>query len=173
MSILHDHFEKVRQMEAQGIPITRGVFYDVGGTLVTFNANQPLIDFAKWNDERKYLGDNHVFSGDINHAREMLNEYNVDTASFGVEELVYKQRTFNEALARQHDDNVALSKLLPEAGRTGFIARPSHSLELIIDDSAPLLEGIMDAGLVVTWWDPRDPKVREFLEQKHYLDFKP
>jgi hypothetical protein len=170
MSLLSDHFERVRQHEAQGLPLTRGVFYDVGWTLIRQGINQPLVDFALWNNTRKIIGDNHVFSSDVPDAQRMLDKDRLNLADFGVSALIYKQATYNQAFSKQHKYNLGLIQNLSDDAKKAFVPQPAHCLELVIDDQEPK-EGVMKATLALTWWHPDDKAVQEFLEKREYLAF--
>ena len=145
MSLLHDHFERVKEAEQSGRNIIRATYYDLMGTLFfsdgTFNL--PLIDFAKWNYEKKLLGDNHLFTNGTTGGFSMLNRGGFTEETTGVKTMEYKLSVYQEALtSRQH-------------------------IALVIDDSDPSRGG----DFVLTWWNPNSREVREFLEEKQYLDF--
>ena len=171
MSLLADHFARVEALRAQGLPVIRGVFFDVVGTIDRGELNEPLIAFAAWNNRHKMLGDNCVFSTDADYSRKILKEKNFDFTIFGGEEIAFKQRTYNEAFNMHCSDNLGLRNALCEEDRPNFAPRQSHCLELVIDDSAPYKEGIKGLPLVVTWWNPDDAAVQAFLQNKEYENF--
>lgn len=178
MSILEKHFERVAELEKQGIPIIRGVFFDVYGTLVDLSkARDEVVAFAMWNAENKLFPEQTIFSRDIKDAKDLLNSAKLTPEHFGLqsfEEVKSKQRIFNDAYTKQHTDNIPLWEAFEKANGTdnGFVARPSYCLELVIDDSPPLRQGVMDSNLVVTHWNPDDPEVERFLKQDKYMDCK-
>jgi hypothetical protein len=140
------------------------------------------VEFAQWNLEKKYLGDNYLFSSDWKDAESMLAERNFDIATIGVEPYTFneqartvraKQRIYSDAHDLWDKDNKAIRAALPKDQQATYQLRSSHWLQLVIDDSAPLYEDSMGVSLAITWWDPYDRAVRDFLEQKHYLDFTP
>lgn len=183
MSLLHDHFEKVRALQSQGIPIKPGLHIDVGGTLIKIRgADQALVEFAQWNHEKKYLGPNYLFSRDWADAESMLAEHNFDIATIGVEPYSFqdkprqvraKQRIYSDTHDLWDKDNKAIKAALPKDQQAAYEPRPSHLLQIVLDDEKPLYEDTMGVRLALTWWDPYDKEVRAFLDQKQYLDFTP
>ncbi len=173
MSILRDHFERVAQFKERGLPITAGVFVDVGGTLIGRTLNQPLVDFLQWNNTHKLLGDNHVFSSDLLHAQELIDQEKFDIRTIGVGTVIPKHATYNTAFSLQHGYNLGLTGTLTAEEKAQFVGQPAHALELVIDDSPLGKAGIKGAAIVVTTWHPRDEEVRAFLAQKDYLAHTP
>lgn len=173
MSILHDHFNRVRQMAALNLPITQGVYVDVGGTLIGRKLNQPLVEFLQWNNAHGLLGKNHLFTSDMIHSQELIAEEKFDLASIGVEALQHKYAAYNEAFNKQHQHNLAVIKDCTAEEKAAFVGQPAHALALVIDDNPHNKEGIKGAAMVISTWDPYDDAVKEFLAQKHYLDFTP
>lgn len=171
MSMLLDHFQKMHAFHERGLPINRGLYLDVGGTLITRGINQPLWDFAVWNHKKKFLGPNIVFSGDLRDAGDILQKAGADLNALGVTEVSPKQWTYNRAFNEQHAFNRAAMNNVED--KKTFEGIPAYSLELVVDDSPPLNDGIKDCGMVISWWNPRDGDVRDFLENRRYTDFTP
>lgn len=173
MSILRDHFEKVRRMTAQGLPLTNGVYVDVGNTLITRRLNQPLVDFLQWNNTHKLLGENHIFTSDLAHSRELIAREGFDPRSVGVDQIMPKKATYNAAFNHQHAHNIARVKAMGAEEKSAFVGQPAFCLELVIDDYPLGKAGIKGAAMVLSTWDPHEAAVEKFLNEKAYLAFTP
>ncbi len=173
MGILREHFNRVRRMAALNLPVTDGVYVDVGNTLIGFQVNRPLVEFLQWNNTHGLLGKNHVFTSDITHSRELITQENFDLASIGVDALQPKYAAYNEAFNKQHQHNLAVIAGYSAEEKITFIGQPAHALALVIDDMPHHKQGIKGAAMALTTWDPYDDAVKDFLARKEYLAFQP
>lgn len=175
MHLLQKHFEKVRKIEETGLPVRRGVYYDVGGTLIQGlppAVYEPLVLFARWSQAHKIFSNQTIFTNDLVHSGELIKRAGLDVKEFGVERAVPKQRIYNETERLQIEHNAPRYDTLETAEEKGaYIPEAVHCLELVVDDKEPE-KGIKDTDMVVTWWNPHNPDIKRFLENKEYLGFK-
>ncbi len=174
MSILEQHFERVREMEAKGIPIIRGVFSDAGRTLIdpyefedSGGINLNLWRFLKWCHDTGTAPIT-ILSGDPEGMQAEFNKLGINLNEIDAAGIRKKSDTFHDAYVRQKQDNNAIYEGLER--KSDFKARASYVLELVIDDMFPWdANGILDTGkLALTHWDPMDPEVRAFLASEEY-----
>jgi hypothetical protein len=169
MDFLADHFARVADMTARNIPIIRGIFFDVGGTL---DAENGLVwEFAKWNHASKVLRPTRVFTRDADDAALQLELAKRDISQIGADTLDPKSATYNAAYMQQHQHNLAAQNQLED--KSLFKPIPAYVLELVVDDSKPLIEGVLGAPMVLTHWNPYDRDVYAYLRERRYESFKP
>lgn len=171
MSFLDDHFARVNSLKDAAIPVTEGLYIDIGGTLIQNGLNEALWTFALWNHEKKFLGPNYFFTGNLSESIEQLEKYGINLSMASSEELLAKQSAYKEAFSAHHQDNL---KLLKGAGKEAFKPRPSFKLATVIDDGPALEKTVIDGEpLTVTHWNPRDAEFRSFLVSEDYKNFSP
>lgn len=149
MSLLQVHFEKVRAAEQSGQQILHGIYFDLMGTLMDRHGrlDAPLLAFAEWANREKIMGGgNHLITAGSMGGHVSLEDGGYSRDVTGIKSTEYKDYIFEEA--RKNGQRIAL----------------------LIDDTNPAKKRWDD--LVVTWWHPYDEEVREFLDNKDYLDFK-
>lgn len=173
MNILRSHFEKIHQAREAGIETVSGLHVDIGGTLIriTTGINIPLADFLKWNKETQKFGPNILFSGDQDHANEMIADIKFDIGQVGVEGIKNKYGVYNQSFQQQ----CKYVRKLPTDETESLIANKNPALPFklacVIDDGEPVREGLLKTSLVETHWDPNDPEFIELLESKAYKTF--
>ena len=116
MSLLDEHFERVRLAESEGIKVIRGIFLDVGNTLIDKDGS--LLDaskFAVWNAENQLFPNQVIFSDAPPLVDLYVEEYGIKSSQIGLSDL--KDLRIKEDV---------------------FLEAVNAKLELIIDDKPPL-----------------------------------
>ena len=162
MNLLSEHFDRVRQAKAEGKNILSGIFFDVGGTLFKFNEPRPeVIDFAKWNHQKRLFPNQTIFTGDLRDAASDFEKFKQNPQELGLQDLRAikpKQRLYREAEMGRFETD--------EKDKLVQVTKPAI-FELVVDDNPYMPD------MHLTHWDPYDPKVIEFLKSRAYEDFTP
>ena len=172
MSLLLEHFKRVKDLHDQGIPTESTLCFDVIGTLAdVYNPEteeyekkyQALIDFKKWAHEKKLFEQHIVFSSNVDEAVRELRRKKIEPSELQLEnygDVISKKWVYN-------DMNLKHEELANKDNR--FENTQSYKLDLIIDDIPPSDDRFIEDEVAVTHWDPCTPEVRQFLNKKEYL----
>lgn len=154
MSLLDDHFEKVRKLERQGQPILKGFFTDVCGTLFLVDEEIPEnTEFVRWAAGDPRFSQIVTFTTTMADANNMFRECGVTPQDFGSEELEDKGSMYDMA---QDGWFTTESGLI----RRGKIPA---KLELVFDDRPIRVD-----EAVTVWNTSKDHRVKDFLKRQIY-----